>query len=197
MKIYLVRHGETLFNLKHRIQGWCDSPLTEEGKQQARCVAYGLRTVPFTHAYCSISERAQDTACCIVKDRKIPLTVTKDFKEIHFGDLEGEQVPPEVFLPLLEKGGFQAFHGESLAEAGERFLCALKSICEKEEGPLLVVSHGGIIMNLLHTLFPEESQVFMENCAVAILEYADGKFSLIQAPTTEYRKEGEKNYGIS
>ena len=34
-KLYLMRHGETLFNVQHKIQGWCDSPLTENGKQQA------------------------------------------------------------------------------------------------------------------------------------------------------------------
>lgn len=31
-KLYLMRHGETLFNLQSRIQGWCDSPLTEKGE---------------------------------------------------------------------------------------------------------------------------------------------------------------------
>ena len=33
--LYLMRHAQTLFNLQHRIQGWCDSPLSELGKQQA------------------------------------------------------------------------------------------------------------------------------------------------------------------
>lgn len=31
MKLYLMRHGETLFNTQKRVQGWCDSPLTEKG----------------------------------------------------------------------------------------------------------------------------------------------------------------------
>lgn len=34
--LYLVRHGETLFNALHKIQGWCDSPLTKKGIQQAK-----------------------------------------------------------------------------------------------------------------------------------------------------------------
>ena len=38
MKLYLMRHGETLFNTLNRIQGWCDSPLTEKGQDQARQV---------------------------------------------------------------------------------------------------------------------------------------------------------------
>lgn len=36
MKIYLVRHGQTLFNQQKKVQGWCDSPLTQEGIQQAK-----------------------------------------------------------------------------------------------------------------------------------------------------------------
>ena len=35
MKLYLMRHGETLFNTQKRVQGWCDSPLTENGICQA------------------------------------------------------------------------------------------------------------------------------------------------------------------
>ena len=35
MKLYLMRHGETLFNTQKRVQGWCDSPLTENGILQA------------------------------------------------------------------------------------------------------------------------------------------------------------------
>lgn len=34
--LYLMRHGQTLFNLEHKIQGWCDSPLTELGINQAK-----------------------------------------------------------------------------------------------------------------------------------------------------------------
>ena len=39
LKFYFVRHGKTLFNLKGRMQGWCDSPLLDEGIQQAKNVA--------------------------------------------------------------------------------------------------------------------------------------------------------------
>lgn len=34
--LYLMRHGETLFNQRRKIQGWCDSPLTEKGIEQAQ-----------------------------------------------------------------------------------------------------------------------------------------------------------------
>ena len=37
--LYLMRHGQTLFNVEHKIQGWCDSPLTEQGIKQAEIAA--------------------------------------------------------------------------------------------------------------------------------------------------------------
>ena len=41
----LMRHGETMFNVRHRIQGWCDSPLTENGRAQAHAMGTLLRGV--------------------------------------------------------------------------------------------------------------------------------------------------------
>ncbi len=41
--LYLMRHGQTLFNLQHKIQGWCDSPLTELGIKQAKVAENGLK----------------------------------------------------------------------------------------------------------------------------------------------------------
>lgn len=42
-----MRHGETLFNVLHKIQGWCDSPLTSKGIQQALLAKNGLRNIRF------------------------------------------------------------------------------------------------------------------------------------------------------
>ncbi|MBO5555420.1 MAG: histidine phosphatase family protein, partial [Solobacterium sp.] len=54
---YYVRHGQTMFNLRRRLQGTCDSPLTEKGISDARRAELALRKIPFDRAYCSSSER--------------------------------------------------------------------------------------------------------------------------------------------
>ena len=58
-----MRHGETLFNVQHKIQGWCDSPLTEKGIKQAQKARdyFSKKGITFDHAYCSTSERCSDT----------------------------------------------------------------------------------------------------------------------------------------
>ena len=61
--LYLMRHGQTLFNVRRKIQGWCDAPLTELGIKQAEIASeyFKNNNITFDHAYSSTSERACDT----------------------------------------------------------------------------------------------------------------------------------------
>ena len=67
--LYLMRHGQTLFNVRRKIQGWCDSPLTELGKQQALKAKENLKGISFDHYYSSTSERCCDTIELIIGDQ--------------------------------------------------------------------------------------------------------------------------------
>ena len=53
---YLMRHGQTLFNLQHKIQGWCDAPLTPLGIKQAQMAKEYFTNITLDHAYASTSE---------------------------------------------------------------------------------------------------------------------------------------------
>src|SRR5699024_10712465 len=58
---YVARHGETLFNVMGKVQGWCDTPLTDEGVRAARALGRGLADVEFAAAFSSDSGRAVQT----------------------------------------------------------------------------------------------------------------------------------------
>ena len=88
LKLYVVRHGETLFNKKHLIQGCCDSPLTSEGVQQAEHLHQKLINTPFTACYVSPMNRAIQTATQIIQDRDIPIFINENLKE------------PELFIKI-------------------------------------------------------------------------------------------------
>lgn len=60
--VYLVRHGQTWFNVFGKMQGWSDSPLTDKGIADAHRAAAMLSHITFTHAYCSDTMRARNTA---------------------------------------------------------------------------------------------------------------------------------------
>jgi broad specificity phosphatase PhoE len=64
VKLYFVRHGETHFNVEKRLQGFCDSPLTDNGIEQAKSVGIGLSDIEFKAVYASESQRVVDTLVC-------------------------------------------------------------------------------------------------------------------------------------
>ena len=59
MKLYIIRHGETDWNVKRRFQGHSDIPLNEEGRRLAYLTAEALKAVPFTRIYTSPLKRGQ------------------------------------------------------------------------------------------------------------------------------------------
>ena len=61
--LYLMRHRESLFNIRRKIQGACDSPLTEKGIAQAQAARklFEEKGITFDNAYSSSSERCCDT----------------------------------------------------------------------------------------------------------------------------------------
>ena len=107
--LYLMRHGQTLFNLQHKIQGWCDAPLTPLGIKQAQIASQYFKDnqIVFDHAYSSTSERACDTLE-IVTDSQMPYTRLKGLKEWNFGAFEGKD---ECLNPKLPYGDFFKQYG--------------------------------------------------------------------------------------
>ena len=66
---YITRHGQTVYNVASRVQGWCDSQLTDEGIRVARLLGRGLAEVPFAQAYCSDAGRAVQTLNAVLAAR--------------------------------------------------------------------------------------------------------------------------------
>lgn len=144
--LYMMRHGETLFNLRHKIQGACDSPLTENGIAQAKKVAPFVRSLNIDHAYSSSAERASDTLEHATEHR-MPYTRLKALKEMNFGTFEGES---EDLNPKRGPGFdnfFVPYGGESRHNVRERMVKALTDIMEKDDHQnVFVVSHAGATM---------------------------------------------------
>ena len=136
--LYLMRHGQTLFNLQHKIQGWCDAPLTPLGIKQAQMAKEYFTNITLDHAYASTSERASDTLEIITD---MPYTRLKGLKEWNFGAFEGKD---ECLNPKLPYGDFfKQFGGEGELELRERMNKTLTEIMGKNDHQVvLAVSHG-------------------------------------------------------
>lgn len=155
--LYLMRHGETLFNRQHRIQGWCDSPLTERGRDQARAAGAELRRrgVRFDHAFCSTAERASDTLELALEELGEPLAYTrvKDLREMFYGDLEAQQDFLAENDPEACRTYYLQFGGESSDTVRDRMVAALTEIMLRPgHDTVLAVGHGGANFNFLRAV---------------------------------------------
>lgn len=186
-KLFLMRHGQTLFNLQGKIQGHCDSPLTDLGIKQARKVKdYFIdEKIRFDAAYSSTQERAVDTAEIVCDYLKIQ--TIKGVKEWNFGQFEGES---ERLNPKIKPGEtsygdfFVDYGGESADDVQERMNSTLLRVMDASEGnTILCVSHGGAMYRFIQKWLSQEQIVTLPftNCCVLMFEYADEKFSFVKA----------------
>lgn len=95
-EVYLIRHGETMFNQLNKVQGWADSPLTIKGINDLKKTAEVLSQIHFNNMYSSDLKRAIDTVHLmknanevseIGKIKKLP-----EFREVFFGSFEGDDI---------------------------------------------------------------------------------------------------------
>ncbi|HCE12187.1 MAG TPA: histidine phosphatase family protein [Enterococcus sp.] len=177
--IYLVRHGQTLFNLRHKIQGWCDSPLTAEGIKQGEWVKryFDEQNIQIEDAYASTSERACDTLELITD---LPYQRVKGLKEWHFGRFEGG---PEYLNPPLPYGDFfVTYGGESEIEFKERISQTIQQIVDDASAQsILIVSHGAACRQFMrqwaHTSAVDQKSPLKNGC-ILIFHYQNYQFRL-------------------
>lgn len=177
--LYLMRHGQTLFNVRRKIQGACDSPLTNLGIQQAKVAGayFHNHKISFDHAYTSTSERASDTLECIID---MPYSREKGLKEWNFGVFEGES---EDLNPPLPYGDFfVAYGGEGELQIRRRIADTLLNIMQKEDhNQVLVVSHGAscrqFMIEWLHTSSLNQKER-IGNCCILKFSFENDCFCL-------------------
>ncbi|WP_270325898.1 histidine phosphatase family protein [Enterococcus malodoratus] len=181
-KLFLMRHGETLFNQLKKIQGSCDSPLTERGIQQAQLARqyFQENNIQFDQLYSSTQERASDTLEIITENKNYQRL--KELKEMGFGSFEGEQ----QFLQPEGQEYYDSFYlqfgGESMTLVQERMVKTLHQIMEREDHQnVLVISHNGACVSFLQTIWegdPNDLIRAFPNCSIFVLTYENQQFQL-------------------
>ncbi len=197
MKLYIIRHGQTPWNLEYRMQGRTDIPLNENGRELARRTAEGMADIPFDLAYTSPLARAKETALLVLNGRDVPLTEDDRLCEVCFGEMEGVRFDkvagriknekfadffdaPERYIP--PKGGETI--EELLVRTGS-FLDELKARSGLQDHTILVSTHGAASRALLLNIRHGQKKDFWgtgvpENCAVSIVELQDGDWRITE-----------------
>ncbi|MGP5431894.1 histidine phosphatase family protein [Enterococcus malodoratus] len=181
-KLFLMRHGETLFNQLKKIQGSCDSPLTERGIHQAQLARqyFQEKNIQFDQLYSSTQERASDTLEIITESKNYQRL--KELKEMGFGSFEGEQ----QFLQPEGQEYYDSFYlqfgGESMTLVQERMVKTLHQIMAREDHQnVLAISHNGACVSFLQTIWqgdPNDLIRAFPNCSIFVLTYENQQFQL-------------------
>ncbi len=150
-KIYLIRHGQTDFNVRGIVQGsGVDSSLNEAGMRQAARFFAAYQHVPFDKVYTSTLQRTHQSVHDFLQ-RGIPHEIHAGLNEISWGEREGTRITPDEdeeyhgVLQQWKQGQTSArlLGGESPDEVAARqrpFIELLKSRPEEEN--VLVCMHG-------------------------------------------------------
>lgn len=182
-KLYLLRHGQTEFNVKKLVQGRCDSPLTDLGRKQAGMAAAWLKShdvVP-DKVVSSPLGRAMDTAQLVATELLGPDAAVEPCEGIIercYGTFEEgphDALPTDVWDPGED---LIPFGGEGSQALQERMVDTLTNIMGADGiETLLAVSHGSASRQFIKAAAPEgfELPAKLPNCAIMIFDFDEAK----------------------
>lgn len=156
---YIVRHGETDYNVQHIIQGHIDSNLTGKGIIQAQELARELRNIHFDAIYSSDLLRARKTAEIIGSEHKLAVQTTKLIRERNYGIFEGKPGSTlyqfnKLVEKMSEEENFRYKIDESMESDEEvvtRLITFLREAAIANPGKtILMVTHGGMMRVFLN-----------------------------------------------
>ena len=180
-RLYLLRHGQTEFNVKKLVQGRCDSPLTDLGRQQARAAAAWLKAhgvVP-DKVVSSPLGRAMDTArlvACELLGPDAAVEPCEGIIERSYGTFEEgphDALPTDVWDPGED---LIPFGGEGSQTLLERMVATLTNLMSaKDTETLLAVSHGSASRQFIKAAAPEgfELPTKLPNCAIMVFDFEE------------------------
>ncbi|MCM1307677.1 MAG: histidine phosphatase family protein [Butyrivibrio sp.] len=192
MRLYVMRHGETDWNVQKRLQGRSDTELNDNGIRLAKVTAEALKGLRFDAIYSSPLKRAYKTAEIVRGERNIPITADERLLEISFGECEGLPVDglpacfadffgaPERYAPT---GGGERFE-DVIARAGDFIENVVVPQSFKLES-MLTVAHGAMNNALAYHLLHREIKdywagVFPGNCSVSEYKVNGHDYRLVE-----------------
>ena len=162
--LYLVRHGESIYNAEGRVQGQEDVPLSELGLRQSEAAAGALGPLPVERIYSSPLRRALQTAKVIATQLRLPIILDDRLKELHAGIFQGKlrrELPelfPEEYAAWSSGDLYYVIPGgQSRYQVRQRGEAVLREIAQRHHGHTVVVGHGALFRFALAALLQNEN----------------------------------------
>lgn len=177
--LYIMRHGQTDWNVVHKLQGRTDIPLNDNGRQMARAAREKYKDMAIDCCYCSPLQRAKETAELVLEGRTIPIVTDERLKEMSFGAFEGEENVfdkpdhpmntlfkyPQDYVACQESETFASLYARTGEFVQEVLIPQLK-----KGKDILVVGHGAMSLSIINRVYDVKIKDFWErlpgNCEV-------------------------------
>ena len=178
LRLYVARHGETDWNVQHRLQGWTDRPLDETGRTQAAALAESLKGVHVDAIYSSTLSRSRETAQAVA-GKTMMVKSLDGLRERNYGHFQGGSDMDPEYLRRMNDWNDRLDDGESLNQLLARTRESLAQIRrEHPAGNVLIVAHritNQMILRALLDLTPEQTvKIGQDNDEVYLVEFDPG-----------------------
>lgn len=173
MILYLMRHGQTDWNVQGRVQGWNDTPLNKKGIEQARLAGEKLHGEDIETVYASDLKRAKKTAEIVSAALDLPLHYTKRLREMDFGKANGVKKTdlmakfPYIYAAFNDLNNQERYDiayptGETIGQVQQRFMKFFTKLLDDRRRSVLLVTHGMFV------------RIFAESCLKKTLRLENG-----------------------
>ena len=199
-KLYVVRHGQTAWNLKEVFRGRMDIPLDETGKKEVHLAGEALKDETLHAIYSSPLSRSMETAENIAKFQDLSVTPLESIIDISYGQWEGvslvevQKKYPDLYgLWLKEPHNITFPGGESLKQVRVRTRNAIDDLLEKhkDENIALVahrVPNKVICCSLLGIDNSNFWRIQQDTASTNLFVYKDGQWIISYLNDTSYLK---------
>ncbi|PWV94479.1 putative phosphoglycerate mutase [Paenibacillus cellulosilyticus] len=176
MRLFVVRHGQTVWNSENRVCGITDSPLTNKGITQAKELSQSIKDRPIDVILSSPLSRALQTAEIIACSIEKEIIIDDRLTEQNYGCYEGVDRDNVDFKEAKKHFPFRLAGGESLLQLGQRVYNLLDEIKKTYSNQnVLVVTHGGV-SRVINAYFTDQNnedfyRFHIENCAIKEYNY--------------------------
>lgn len=203
--LYLVRHGQTVWNSSGRYQGRTDVALSDLGLAQAKQTALWFKDVPLDGVITSPLIRASRTAESIADIRHLPLEKDDRLKELSFGDWEGktydeiEAIWPGMIEAMYhDAGDLQLPHGESFEDCRKRCMEAVHDIIGRGDNKTwAIVCHGAalrtIICSMIHIPLSRCWNLALSNACISAIQVYPGDMNVLYMLNSTDHLKGMKS----
>ena len=178
LRLYIARHGETDWNLEHRLQGWTDRPLNETGRRQAVELADALKGIHLDAIYSSTLSRSRETARTVAGST-MTVKSLDGLRERNYGHYQGGSDTAPEYLRRSNDWTDRLDDGESLNQLLARSRDSLAQIRrEHPTGNVLIVAHritNQMLLRALLDITPEQTvKIVQDNDEVYLVEIDPG-----------------------